>query len=157
MYRSWVLFIHGYQGWFQGPPIMGPSYGKFPILFPYHSHIFRDSYGNSMGPAGPIIGGPWKYHWWFLCPRLQPGAVVESFSVFTTSETPGRENEGNNQQTKPTKQQQKPRDERFPVHLARLTWNTRVFFVDFSRIPPSKYFPDRVYVLEVKQLGCLKN
>ena len=26
------------QGWFQGPPTMGPSYGKFPILFPYHSH-----------------------------------------------------------------------------------------------------------------------
>ena len=23
---------------FQGPPIMGPLYGKFPILFPYHSH-----------------------------------------------------------------------------------------------------------------------
>ena len=26
------------QGWFQGPPVMGPLYGKFPILFPYHSH-----------------------------------------------------------------------------------------------------------------------
>ena len=23
---------------FQGPPIMGPPYGKLPILFPYHSH-----------------------------------------------------------------------------------------------------------------------
>ena len=23
---------------FQGSPIMGPLYGKFPILFPYHSH-----------------------------------------------------------------------------------------------------------------------
>ena len=40
-----------FQGWFQGPPIMGPRYGKLPILFPYHSHILSDSYGNSMGPA----------------------------------------------------------------------------------------------------------
>ncbi len=23
---------------FQGPPIMGPPYGKLPILLPYHSH-----------------------------------------------------------------------------------------------------------------------
>ena len=23
---------------FRGPPILGPLYGKFPILFPYHSH-----------------------------------------------------------------------------------------------------------------------
>ncbi len=28
---------------------MGPPYGKLPILFPYHSHIFRDSYGSGMG------------------------------------------------------------------------------------------------------------
>ena len=35
---------------------MGPPYGKLPILFLYHSHISRDSYG------GPIIGGPWKSH-----------------------------------------------------------------------------------------------
>ena len=49
------------QGKFQGPPIMGPPYGKLPILFPYHSHIFRDSYGSGMGIVwvmGPIIGGP---------------------------------------------------------------------------------------------------
>ncbi len=26
------------QGWFQGPPIMGPPYGKLPIPFPYQSH-----------------------------------------------------------------------------------------------------------------------
>ena len=25
------------QGWFQGP-ILGPLYGRFPIIFPYHSH-----------------------------------------------------------------------------------------------------------------------
>ena len=40
---------------------MGPSYGKLPILFPYHSHIFRDSYGSGMGivwERGPNIGGP---------------------------------------------------------------------------------------------------
>ena len=30
------------------PRIPGtPKNGKFPILFPYHSHIFRDSYGIS--------------------------------------------------------------------------------------------------------------
>ena len=33
------------QGKFQGPPKMRPPYGKLPILFPYHSHISRDSYG----------------------------------------------------------------------------------------------------------------
>ena len=38
-----------------------PENGKLPILFPYHSHIFRDS--SSMGPRGPIVGGPWKSHW----------------------------------------------------------------------------------------------
>ena len=33
------MFFPSYnQGWFQGPPIMGPPYGKLPILFPYHSH-----------------------------------------------------------------------------------------------------------------------
>ena len=37
------------QGWFQGPSIMGPLYGKFPILFPYHSHKNPQRYGNSMG------------------------------------------------------------------------------------------------------------
>ena len=40
---------------------MGPPYGKLPILFRYHSHIFRDSYGSGMGIVwvrGPIIGGP---------------------------------------------------------------------------------------------------
>ena len=50
------------QGWFQGPPIMGLPYGKLPILFPYHSHIFRDSYGNSMGSfpfsGVPLLGVP---------------------------------------------------------------------------------------------------
>ena len=37
---------------------MGPPYGKLPILFPYHSHIFRDSYGSGMGIVwvrGPMI------------------------------------------------------------------------------------------------------
>ena len=33
------------QGWFQGLPIMRPPYSKLPILFPYLSHIFRDSSG----------------------------------------------------------------------------------------------------------------
>ena len=27
-----------FQSDFQGPAIMGPLYGKLPILFPYHSH-----------------------------------------------------------------------------------------------------------------------
>ena len=36
------------QWWFQGIPIMGPRYGKRD---PYHSDIFRDSYGNSMGSS----------------------------------------------------------------------------------------------------------
>ena len=38
------------------------------VSFPYYSHIFRDSYGNSMGSlpkGGLIIGGPWKSHWKF--------------------------------------------------------------------------------------------
>ena len=46
------------QGWFQGPPLMGPSYGKLPILFPYHSHIFTNSYGNSMGKGSQYWGVP---------------------------------------------------------------------------------------------------
>ena len=53
------------QGWFQGLPILWPPYGKLPMLFLYHSHIFRDSYGSRMGIVwvrGPIIGGPWKSH-----------------------------------------------------------------------------------------------
>ncbi len=38
------------------------------VSFPYYSHIFRDSYGNSMGPAyhfrgSHVLGGPWKSHW----------------------------------------------------------------------------------------------
>ena len=40
---------------------MGPPYGKLPILFPYHSHFFRDSYESGMGIVcvrGPIIAGP---------------------------------------------------------------------------------------------------
>ena len=48
------------QGKFQGPPLMGPPYGK---LDPYYSHISRDSkmgvgLGNSMGPKGfHVLGG----------------------------------------------------------------------------------------------------
>ena len=34
--KLWRLSkIHHYQGWFQGPPIMGPPDGKLPIPFPY--------------------------------------------------------------------------------------------------------------------------
>ena len=47
---------------FQGPLIMGPPYGKRD---PYHSHIFRDSYGSGMGlvweayhKGVPLLGGP---------------------------------------------------------------------------------------------------
>ena len=42
------------QAWHKGEvfermelPIVGPSYGKLPILFPYHSHVFRGSYGSA--------------------------------------------------------------------------------------------------------------
>ena len=44
---------------------MGPPYGKLPILFPYHSHIFGDSYGSGMGivweayhKGVPLLGVP---------------------------------------------------------------------------------------------------
>ena len=44
---------------------MGPPYGKLPILFPYHSHIFRDFYGSGMGivweayhKGVPLLGVP---------------------------------------------------------------------------------------------------
>ena len=40
---------------------MGPPCGKLSILFPYHSHMFRDSYGSSMGIVWvplTIFGGP---------------------------------------------------------------------------------------------------
>ena len=39
---------------FQGPPIMGPFE---MVSVPYYSHIFRDSYGNSMGNF-PFQGVP---------------------------------------------------------------------------------------------------
>ena len=52
-----------FQGWFQGLPIMGSPYGKLPILFPYHSHIFTDM--GIVWVRGPIIVGPWKSHWTF--------------------------------------------------------------------------------------------
>ena len=42
--------------------------GKLPILFPYHSHIFRDSYGNSMGKGSQYWGSlkiPLKKALWF--------------------------------------------------------------------------------------------
>ena len=38
--------------------------GKLPILFPYHSHIFRDSYGSGMGIVwvrDPLLGVPENY------------------------------------------------------------------------------------------------
>ena len=46
---------------FQAPPIMGPSYGKLPILFPYHFHIFQDSYGivwEAYHKGVPLLGVP---------------------------------------------------------------------------------------------------
>ena len=65
---------------FQGPPTMGPPCGKLPIPF------FRDSYGNSMGPAfhkgGPIIGGPWKSHWPSLTHRIHgTGILTDEFTI----------------------------------------------------------------------------
>ena len=38
------------------PDNLGPPYEKLPILFPYHSHIFRDSYGSGSGMG--IVWGP---------------------------------------------------------------------------------------------------
>ena len=41
---------------------MGPPYGKLPILFPYHSHIFRDSEMGIVWEAShkgvPLLGVP---------------------------------------------------------------------------------------------------
>ena len=54
------------QGWFQGPPILGPPFGKLPILFPYLWGFIWEWYGNSM-ERGPNIGGPWKFHWLVKC------------------------------------------------------------------------------------------
>lgn len=44
------------QGW----------YGKLPIQFPYHSHIFRDSYGNSTA----------QYHLWKGTPNYDDNLCV---------------------------------------------------------------------------------
>ena len=38
-----TIFETQNQGWFRGLAIMGPPYGKLPVLFSHHSHIFRDS------------------------------------------------------------------------------------------------------------------
>ena len=54
------------QGWFEQLPIMGPPYGKLPIQFPYHSHIFRDSYGNSTA----------QYHLWKGTPNYDDNLCV---------------------------------------------------------------------------------
>ena len=54
------------QGWFEQLPIMGPPYGKLPIPFPYHSHIFRDSYGNSTA----------QYHLWKGTPNYDDNLCV---------------------------------------------------------------------------------
>ena len=44
-----------------GTPNHGTPIGKLPILFPYHSHIFRDSSGSGIvGAMGPISWGSLK-------------------------------------------------------------------------------------------------
>ena len=54
------MYLHVISGIFRNPPIMGPPYySKLPILFPYQSHIFRDSYGGK----GSHSWGPWKSYW----------------------------------------------------------------------------------------------
>jgi len=42
------FFVEDISRVIPGLQIMGPSYGKLPILFPYYSHIFRESYGSGM-------------------------------------------------------------------------------------------------------------
>ena len=75
---SWIYEL--YQWDFQGPPIMGPPYGKLPILFPYHSHTNPQRYENSMGSlpqGGPIIGGPWNRPWLWVGSAPHPGTWVD--------------------------------------------------------------------------------
>ena len=49
------------QGYFQGPPIMGPLYGKFPILFPYLLGFLWDGMGivwETYHKGVPLLGIP---------------------------------------------------------------------------------------------------
>ena len=65
MLKSNYFFRSMNQGWFQGPPIMGP----LMVSFPYNSHIFKDSYGSGTGivwgPRGShVLEGPWNPTEW---------------------------------------------------------------------------------------------
>ena len=60
---SFTAFIKGLSRDPQGHGT--PENGKLPKLFPYHSHIFRDSYGSGMGMVWeasqkgvPLLGFP---------------------------------------------------------------------------------------------------
>ena len=60
-----------YNQWdFQGPPILGPLYGKFLILFPYHSHKQTE--------------GPWKSPWFNA---ILPGNIQVVFSTAVGPQT----------------------------------------------------------------------
>ena len=53
-----LTFLAPENQWdFQGPPMMGPPYGKLPILFPYHSHEIPKDMGMVWVPL-TIFGGP---------------------------------------------------------------------------------------------------
>ena len=50
-FTSYQRFPRWYQGWFQGPPIMGPPYGKIPVW---------DSYGKLPISLGILMGLVWE-------------------------------------------------------------------------------------------------
>ena len=83
-----LLFVEGLiREFFRDPQQWDPLYGKRD---PYHSHIFRDSYGSGMGivwvpltiVGGPIVEGPWNHPWvevvcetgWFHSLLVTPGS-----------------------------------------------------------------------------------
>ena len=76
--KWWV----GSSGWFtrdcqgHGTPLYGKRDPYYSHTIPISLGFFRDSYGSGMGIVwitGPVIGGPWKSHWWegivsnFIC------------------------------------------------------------------------------------------
>ena len=84
LYIGIVLFWHWVGASFKGdcrhPQIMGPPYGKLPILLPYHSHICRDSNRSGMGIVWvwcPINRGPWKSHWFSISGIFSDGQCAQ--------------------------------------------------------------------------------
>ncbi len=55
--------------------------GKLPILFPYHSHIFTDSYGSGMGIVWVPLTIRGSHYWGSLKIQLN----ISHFGVLTLS------------------------------------------------------------------------